>query len=92
MRAFAQANGLPTVASFRARDIIDNQAAEYVGALGVGADPALQRRIAGADLLLVVGDRLSEMVKPPKTLVSLPLGWASRNACHRMINCCTACV
>src|SRR5215216_3292432 len=44
IRAFAQANRLPAVASFRAQDIIDNRAAEYVGALGVGANPTLTQR------------------------------------------------
>jgi acetolactate synthase I/II/III large subunit len=72
MRVFARANGLPVVASFRAQDIIDNHAAEYIGALGVGTNPALQRRVAEADLLLVVGDRLSEMVTDDYRLLSVP--------------------
>jgi acetolactate synthase I/II/III large subunit len=72
IRAFAQANRLPAVASFRAQDIIDNRAAEYVGALGVGANPALSRRIEQADLLLVAGDRLSEMVTDDYRLLSVP--------------------
>jgi acetolactate synthase-1/2/3 large subunit len=72
IRAFAQANRLPAVAGFRAQDIVDNRAAEYVGALGVGANPALQRRVAEADLLLVVGDRLSEMVTDDYRLLDVP--------------------
>jgi acetolactate synthase-1/2/3 large subunit len=72
IRAFAHANGLPAVASFRAQDILDNYASVYVGALGVGANPALQQRIADTDLLLVVGDRLSEMVTDDYQLLSVP--------------------
>ncbi len=72
IRAFARANGLPAVAGFRAQDIIDNRAAEYVGALGVGSNPALLRRVAEADLLLVAGDRLSEMVTDDYRLLSVP--------------------
>jgi acetolactate synthase I/II/III large subunit len=72
IRAFAQANRLPAVAAFRAQDIIDNHALDYVGALGVGANPALQQRVADADLLLVVGDRLSEMVTDDYRLLSVP--------------------
>jgi acetolactate synthase-1/2/3 large subunit len=72
IRAFARANRLPAVAAFRAQDIVDNRAAEYAGALGVGANPALQRRVAEADLLLVVGDRLSEMVTDDYRLLSVP--------------------
>ncbi len=72
IRAFAQANRLPAVASFRAQDIIDNRAAEYVGALGVGGNPALKGRIVQADLLLVAGDRLSEMITDDYQLLSVP--------------------
>ena len=72
IRAFAQANRLPAVASFRAQDIIDNRAAEYVGALGVGGNPALNRRVEQADLLLVAGDRLSEMITDDYQLLSVP--------------------
>src|SRR6185503_13307086 len=72
IRAFAQSSHLPAVASFRAQDIVDNRAAEYVGALGVGANPALKERIAQADLLLVAGDRLSELVTDDYQLLSVP--------------------
>lgn len=72
IRAFARANRLPAVASFRAQDIVDNRAPEYVGALGVGSSPALQRRVTDADLLLVAGDRLSEMVTSDYTLLAVP--------------------
>ncbi len=72
IRAFAQANRLPAVASFRAQDIIDNRAAEYVGALGVGGNPTLKGRIVQADLLLVAGDRLSEMITDDYQLLSVP--------------------
>jgi acetolactate synthase I/II/III large subunit len=43
-----------------------------VGALGVGANPALTRRVEQADLLLVAGDRLSEMVTDDYRLLSVP--------------------
>ncbi len=72
IRVFVQANALPAVAAFRAQDIIDNHAPEYVGALGVGANPLLKQRVREADVLLVVGDRLSEMVTDDYTLLSVP--------------------
>jgi acetolactate synthase-1/2/3 large subunit len=72
IRAFARAQRLPAVASFRAQDIFDNRAIEYVGALGVGASPALQRRMTEADLLLVVGDRLSELPTDDYRLLNIP--------------------
>jgi acetolactate synthase-1/2/3 large subunit len=72
IRAFAAANRLPIVASFRAQDIADNRADTYVGALGVGANPELGRHVEAADLLLVVGDRLSEMVTDDYRLLAAP--------------------
>jgi len=47
----------PAVASFRAQDIIDNRAGEYVGALGVGGNPALKDRIFYA----ATGEKLKEL-------------------------------
>ena len=73
IRAFVQANHLPVVASFRAQDIIANAMPEYVGALGVGANPQLQQRLAAADLVLAVGDRLSEMITDDYKLLRVPV-------------------
>jgi acetolactate synthase-1/2/3 large subunit len=73
IRAFVQANRLPVVASFRAQDIIANAMPEYVGALGVGTNPQLQQRLARADVLLAVGDRLSEMITDDYRLLRVPV-------------------
>ena len=43
MRAFAQANRLPAVASFRAQDIIDNRAGRVCGRAGRGREPGAER-------------------------------------------------
>lgn len=69
---FASANQLPAVASFRAQDIVDNTRSNYAGALGVGGDPALGEAIARADLVIAVGDRLSELATNDYTLLSVP--------------------
>ncbi|MGZ8406551.1 MAG: thiamine pyrophosphate-binding protein [Caulobacteraceae bacterium] len=60
IRAFAEANGLPVAVSFRRQDLLDNNDQNYVGLVGLGTDPALDRRVREADLLLAVGARLSE--------------------------------
>lgn len=60
MRAFAEANGLPVTASFRRQHLLDNNHPNYAGLVGLGTDPALDTRVRDADLLLVVGARLSE--------------------------------
>jgi acetolactate synthase-1/2/3 large subunit len=72
IRAFAVANNLPCAASFRAQDIVDNDMREYVGALGAGANPALNMRFEQADLILSVGDRLSEMITEDYRLLNAP--------------------
>lgn len=61
MASFAERQGLPVLAAYRRRDLIDNDCAVYAGELGIGMDPALARRVAAADLLLVVGMRLGEL-------------------------------
>ena len=39
----------------------DSAADVYVGHLGLGPDPRLAQRVRDADVLLVIGDRLSEI-------------------------------
>lgn len=61
LATFARYQGLPMVAAYRRRDLVDNESPLYAGELGIGMDPALARRVAVADLLLVVGMRLGEL-------------------------------
>ncbi|MBT5664345.1 MAG: thiamine pyrophosphate-binding protein [Rhodospirillaceae bacterium] len=72
IRAFAQANNLPTAASFRCQDIVDNNLSCYVGELGTSASAALKARVQESDLLLVVGARLGEMTTGGYSMVSVP--------------------
>jgi acetolactate synthase-1/2/3 large subunit len=71
-QAFAEGSGLPIASSFRRQDIIDNGSACYVGDVGIGINPALARRVSGADLLLVLGARLGEMPTGGYTLLNIP--------------------
>jgi acetolactate synthase-1/2/3 large subunit len=73
LTAFCEANELPVGTSFRCQDYVDNSSRVYAGHVGVGVDPALARRVAGADVLLVVGARLGEMTTGGYTLVESPL-------------------
>jgi acetolactate synthase-1/2/3 large subunit len=52
--------GLPVVTSWRRKDRFDNSHSHYAGELGLGANPALVAAVKSADLLLVVGARLTE--------------------------------
>ncbi|MDN6857616.1 thiamine pyrophosphate-binding protein [Pseudomonas sp. CAN2814] len=72
VRAFARANRLPLVASFRRQDLIDNRDEQYAGQLGFGASPKLTARVQEADLLLVLGSRLSETPSAGYTLIQSP--------------------
>lgn len=72
VRSFLEAWGLPAVTAFRAKDRLDNAHPLYVGDLGIGADPALVKRVAEADLLLVLGARLDEMTTGAYSRIALP--------------------
>jgi acetolactate synthase I/II/III large subunit len=60
VRAFAEANDLPVVLSFRRKDLLDNDLPHYVGDLGLGPNPKLLQRFRDCDLLIAIGARLGE--------------------------------
>ncbi|HEV7817109.1 MAG TPA: thiamine pyrophosphate-binding protein [Janthinobacterium sp.] len=72
LKRFVTANNLPVAASFRRQDLFDNRDPHYVGQLGLGASPKLAERVKNADLLLVIGSRLSETVSGGYTLIESP--------------------
>lgn len=61
LAAFATATGLPVATSYRRRDLMPARHPCFVGELGIGADPALLRAVAEADLVIVAGMRLGEI-------------------------------
>lgn len=61
VQEFAAANGLPVTVSFRCQDRFDNRLPNYVGDMGIGANPLLIKHMQEADVLLVLGARLGEM-------------------------------
>lgn len=71
-RAFAEANGLPTGASFRCQDYVDNRSPIYVGDVGLGINPKLAERVREADVLVAAGPRLGESTTSGYTLVDIP--------------------
>jgi len=71
-RAFAEASYLPVTASFRRQDLLDNESPSYIGELGLGANPKLLATVQGADLLLVIGARLSEIGTNGYTIMEAP--------------------
>jgi acetolactate synthase-1/2/3 large subunit len=70
--AFAEGNEIPIAAAFRCQDYVDNSSPVYAGHLTIGSDARLADRVAGADLLLVVGAQLGEIVTRGYTLLDAP--------------------
>ncbi|HVJ73987.1 MAG TPA: thiamine pyrophosphate-binding protein [Casimicrobiaceae bacterium] len=69
----AQRWSLPIACAFRRQDLFDARDAHYAGELGIGANPALARRVREADVLVVVGERLGEMTTAGYTLLDSPV-------------------
>ena len=72
LRRFVEANALPIACAFRNQDLIDNEHANYAGDVGISPNPKLAARVRDADVLLVIGERLGEMVTGGYTLLSAP--------------------
>ena len=72
LTAWCTESALPVASGWRRQDYVDNSADAYVGHLALGADPRLAQRVREADVLLVIGDRLSEITTAGYTLLAVP--------------------
>ena len=72
LRRFVDANALPIASAFRNQDVIDNTHPHYAGEVGIAINPKLAARVRDADVLLVIGERLGEMVTGGYTLLAAP--------------------
>lgn len=72
LQNYAEARHIPVITSFRCTDYIDNQSPAYIGNLGLGANPALIKTVRDADLIVLLGGRLSEISSSGFTLLALP--------------------
>ncbi|MEE2655143.1 MAG: thiamine pyrophosphate-binding protein [Pseudomonadota bacterium] len=70
--SFIEKYNLPVGAAFRRQDLIDNRHANYAGDVGLGINPALAKRLQNADLLLVVGAQLTEIITDGYERFSIP--------------------
>lgn len=70
--AFAERFKLPVACSFRRQMLFDNLHPCYAGDVGIGINPALSKEIRQADLLVLIGARMSEMPSSSYTLIDLP--------------------
>jgi len=72
LTAWCSAGAIPVATGWRRQDYVDNHSDAYVGHLALGADPRLAQRVRDADVLLVIGDRLSEITTAGYTLLRVP--------------------
>ncbi|HEV2559483.1 MAG TPA: thiamine pyrophosphate-binding protein [Microvirga sp.] len=70
---FAERFALPVSATFRRQMLFSADHPSYAGDLGLGVNPKLLKRIEEADLLLLVGGRLSEVPSQSYTLLDIPV-------------------
>jgi acetolactate synthase-1/2/3 large subunit len=72
MACFAERFDLPVATSFRRASLFPAEHPNYAGDLGIGPDARLKARIVGADLILLIGGRMSEMPSSSYTLFEIP--------------------
>lgn len=70
---FARAHALPVGVSFRRQMLFPADHPCYVGDVGLGINPALLARVREADLILLVGGRMSENPSQAYTLLDIPV-------------------
>jgi len=70
--AFALAHALPVACSFRRQMLFSADHPCYAGDLGLGVNPRLLARIREADLIVLVGGRLSEVPSQGYELLGIP--------------------
>ena len=69
---FAERFALPVAITFRRGHLFDALHACYAGDLGIAPNPKLLTRVKGADLVLLIGSRMSEMPAQSYTLFDIP--------------------
>ena len=70
---FAERFALPVATTFRRAHLFDALHPCYAGDLGIGPNPKWLARIKAADLVLMIGTRLSEMPSQSYTLFDIPV-------------------
>ncbi len=72
MMRFAERFALPVATTFRYQHLFDSSHPCYAGDFGIGPNPKLLARVRGADLVLLIGDRMSEMSSQSYTAFDIP--------------------
>src|SRR5271170_6511503 len=69
---FAERFDLPVVGSFRRASAFDGEHDNFAGEIGFSVNPKLKARVEAADLVLLVGGRMSEAAAQGYTLFQIP--------------------
>ncbi len=69
---FCRRRDLPVCVTFRRQSILAGTHANYIGDVGIGANPALLEAIRSSDLVLLLGTRFSEAASQGYTLLDVP--------------------
>ena len=69
---FAERFDLPVAGSFRRASAFDGEHANYAGEIGLSANPKLKTQIESADVVMLVGGRMSEAAAQGYTLFGIP--------------------
>ncbi len=69
---FAERFDMPVAGSFRRASAFDGEHDNYAGEIGLSANPKLKARIENADVVLLVGGRMSEAAAQGYTLFDIP--------------------
>jgi acetolactate synthase-1/2/3 large subunit len=72
LQRFVERFDLPIATSFRRATLFDGGHENYAGEIGIGPNPKLKARIEDADLVLLLGGRMSEMSSQSYTLFDIP--------------------
>jgi acetolactate synthase-1/2/3 large subunit len=72
IQKFVQHYDLPLAVSFRRQMLFSAQHRNFIGDLGLGANPRLVESFREADLLLLIGGRLSEVPSQGYSLLKIP--------------------
>lgn len=70
---FAERFKLPVAVSFRRQMLFPANSPCFIGDVGIGLNPELLKRVQDADLVLLVGGRMSEMPSQAYTLFDIPV-------------------
>ncbi|HWK70935.1 MAG TPA: thiamine pyrophosphate-binding protein [Burkholderiaceae bacterium] len=70
---FAERQKLPVAVQFRRQMLFPTSHPCFVGDVGLGGNPALMQYIKDADLILLVGGRMSEIASQSYTLLDIPV-------------------